>query len=1169
MQLIKYGLILLLITANTAFAKPIPPGAGRTADLPVNVMLLAGSTHYMWWQHIRDLGDAEEADFFAIDTNNNFYIDHYRKFAKYTHGGNFLVDYENTSDTENNNARIWNISADSNNNIYAIASDSPPNRVKVFKYDDSGNLLETYRDSDYNFAGDVHINTYDIYVDNNDNVWVLTKHRVTKLSPTGVKLLQKDIEFIAPQYTYGGEIAVDNNGFVYVANKGQRLNKYDVNLNLIKEITTRQSVGDNNSLEINSNNELYLLTTNLHGRKSLIRKYDSNLNELFSREFNPGEPIGIADPIRSIVIDDNDTIYAISNGAKIAHSLFTLDEDFDLKTTVVTPTYTTFSQIIELVDKIALDSRLNKEAHFGLYGFANTGYKIVDISPSGSSEIHTLLDKPYIPLDVTDSFGDQFNFGMQKVQSYLLGPNSPITDNCQRTIVVVIGAYHDFQTMPRPTQKEVIENLYNNHDIKTYIIDVMRLESPSETNPDEVKRLAIAGGTNPPGGFYGYDYFVRQKKYDYIVDEVYKWIESNIQGNTELRYTFTNPVIITNELGEEHIYHAVFDYQSDGQWQGRLRKFKAEVDGGVGALEWDAGEVLDATPPDSRKIWTKSNSLPNSYNNFSVANVNNLKTLLGYSSNSSATSFIRFVRGYDSYDENQNGSTIDSRWKLGDIYHSQLVLQEAPNGFISPDEGHFEGYYRHTHNYQDFINAHKNRNSTVFVGANDGMLHAFSAQSGEELWGFVPPNIINAIKEMDESGIASNSSESIFAVDGRIALKDIYTGGRWKSVLMVGLGQGGKGYFALDVTDETAPEFMFAFLNDVDAEKVYYWDNSGAKTEYTYASVPAQFDYSKLGLATSKPHIINIKQGSSRKWVAIVGGGENDGVRNTYAQGLLVLDLENDGKVLENISLIDRTNDIINAVPNQLTLISGDTTNVANYKGYMGYITDYEGKTWKLDLTDNGTMFETTILHDVEATKTNGRYGSNKLTPSISKELNLWNYFGTGDKVNIESPSQNKILGLKDDEFPIFNIAEIPNASLKNAAIGCPATSEKGWYWDLGDDAKVTGKVAIVEGLVYVPVYTPDPSSECRTGYASIRIYDMSCGELIDDIDVVRGVPGDIIAHKDKLYMSVSKREEKGELPIKNSDGDEIGEVEENIAVIQAITSNNKKLQIKNWKEVR
>jgi hypothetical protein len=355
----------------------------------------------------------------------------------------------------------------------------------------------------------------------------------------------------------------------------------------------------------------------------------------------------------------------------------------------------------------------------------------------------------------------------------------------------------------------------------------------------------------------------------------------------------------------------------------------------------------------------------------------------------------------------------------------------------------------------------------------------------------------------------------------------------------------------------------------VDDEKVYYWNNSGAKTEYTYASVPAQFDYSKLGLATSKPHIINIKQGSSRKWVAIVGGGENDGVRNTYAQGLLVLDLENDGKVLENISLTDRTNDIINAVPNQLTLISGDTTNVANYKGYMGYITDYEGKTWKLDLTDNGTMFETTILHDVEATKTNGRYGSNKLTPSISKELNLWNYFGTGDKVNIESPSQNKILGLKDDEFPIFNIAEIPNASLKNAAIGCPATSEKGWYWDLGDDAKVTGKVAIVEGLVYVPVYTPDPSSECRTGYASIRIYDMSCGELIDDIDVVRGVPGDIIAHKDKLYMSVSKREEKGELPIKNSDGDEIGEVEENIAVIQAITSNNKKLQIKNWKEVR
>jgi hypothetical protein len=1151
-------------------SKPMPPGGGRTADLPVNVLLLIQTDR---WRPYNKDKYPRPLDI-VMDRNKNFYLHHSFSFIKKDYDDNILVEYPPFHGSYNHHTE--KIASDSHNNIYSL--DAAGYGISVIKYDSLGNELAYYDNANYNFAKNTNTDSEDIWVDKDDNVYVLVKHRLTKISPTGVKLIQKDLSVDPYSFPNWHEVLTDSQGNIYVADHGADLiRKYDKDMNLLLEKRLDlQGLADDKSFDIDSNDNIYILSGFWLGRVDLITKIDTDLNITFQKKINPGDIPNLNDSIYRIAIDKtDDSIYALIRGIKIQYQIVKLDETFsNIVENVRPPTYSEVNSIFELTKKIVSTPKFTQKAHFGLFGYSNIGYKIVDLDVDGATNIYNLLNKPYVDLDLTTSwFGYNVTDGIRKSTEYL---TSLPQNLCQRTILInisdrmTVGGY----TFDWPEHAGGDTTLlYNDYDIKSYVVDLNVIPNntdPNENHRDSAWRLATRGGTAPaPGAFYGYDYRDSNKYYTYIADDLYKYIFDTITGNIELRYTFTNPVIITNELGEEHIYHAVFDYQSDGQWQGRLRKFKAEVDGGVGALEWDAGEVLDATPPDSRKIWTKSNSLPNSYNNFSVANVNNLKTLLGYSSNSSATSFIRFVRGYDSYDENQNGSTIDSRWKLGDIYHSQLVLQEAPNGFISLDEGHFEGYYRHTHNYQDFINAHKNRNSTVFVGANDGMLHAFSAQSGEELWGFVPPNIINTIKEMDESGIASNSSESIFAVDGRIALKDIYTGGRWKSVLMVGLGQGGKGYFALDVTDETAPKFMFAFLNDVDDEKVYYWNNSGAKTEYTYASVPAQFDYSKLGLATSKPHIINIKQGSSRKWVAIVGGGENDGVRNTYAQGLLVLDLENDGKVLENISLTDRTNDIINAVPNQLTLISGDTTNVANYKGYMGYITDYEGKTWKLDLTDNGTMFETTILHDVEATKTNGRYGSNKLTPSISKELNLWNYFGTGDKVNIESPSQNKILGLKDDEFPIFNIAEIPNASLKNAAIGCPATSEKGWYWDLGDDAKVTGKVAIVEGLVYVPVYTPDPSSECRTGYASIRIYDMSCGELIDDIDVVRGVPGDIIAHKDKLYMSVSKREEKGELPIKNSDGDEIGEVEENIAVIQAITSNNKKLQIKNWKEVR
>ena len=106
------------------------------------------------------------------------------------------------------------------------------------------------------------------------------------------------------------------------------------------------------------------------------------------------------------------------------------------------------------------------------------------------------------------------------------------------------------------------------------------------------------------------------------------------------------------------------------------------------------------------------------------------------------------------------------------------------------------------------------RKEVVYVGANDGMLHAFDSSNGEELWAFIPPMMLQSLKSMVSA--KANSSNSIFGVDGSPIVKDIYfddTPMRYRSSFWN--GKGGKGYFALDITKPLSPAFLFGFQHNV------------------------------------------------------------------------------------------------------------------------------------------------------------------------------------------------------------------------------------------------------------------------------------------------------------------------------------------------------------------
>ncbi|MNQ40523.1 Neisseria PilC protein [compost metagenome] len=174
---------------------------------------------------------------------------------------------------------------------------------------------------------------------------------------------------------------------------------------------------------------------------------------------------------------------------------------------------------------------------------------------------------------------------------------------------------------------------------------------------------------------------------------------------------------------------------------------------------------------------------------------------------------------------------------LGDIVNSTLVIANKQdwgfNGRVPvPASGQ---------TYAAFVAAKASKAPTLFVGANDGFLHAFHANTGNELFAYMPNGVLPGIKEL-----ASTDYKHRYYVDGKLHVRDAILDGGWKTVLLGSLGAGGKSVFALDVTDTSGAGFG--------ASKVL-WEIK---------------DDADLGYNFGEPLIGRMKDGS---WAAIFGNG--------------------------------------------------------------------------------------------------------------------------------------------------------------------------------------------------------------------------------------------------------------------------------------------------------
>ena len=181
--------------------------------------------------------------------------------------------------------------------------------------------------------------------------------------------------------------------------------------------------------------------------------------------------------------------------------------------------------------------------------------------------------------------------------------------------------------------------------------------------------------------------------------------------------------------------------------------------------------------PNSRNIYTyiPSGAGSGSMVAFTTANVAALTPYMGSGTNTST--LISLVRSQP----------------IGAIIGSTPALMDPPSLDPPPDDDY--GYSAAT---GSFAGDHKDRRSLIFFGANDGMIHAVDARTGYEVWAFIPFNLLPKLRALSDGQPVEQFD---YFVDSSPKLAEVKLNGEWRSLMLIGQGQGGTFYQAFDVTE--------------------------------------------------------------------------------------------------------------------------------------------------------------------------------------------------------------------------------------------------------------------------------------------------------------------------------------------------------------------------------
>ena len=304
--------------------------------------------------------------------------------------------------------------------------------------------------------------------------------------------------------------------------------------------------------------------------------------------------------------------------------------------------------------------------------------------------------------------------------------------------------------------------------------------------------------------------------------------------------------------GNETIFRT--DYEREF-WSGNLHAYPIDASGNINeaAERWDggaAGQLALQNFDTGRLIATMKDdgsTIPFRYSSLSATQQAYFPTTTINTTSFTGSQIVDFLRG-DRSNEGGSGMRIRDAGAIG------------AGGPVYGDMVHSRPFYVSDPTY-----------STVFVGANDGMLHAIDATTGSERWAYVPSMLLTKMSKLaDNYGNTLNPHD--YFVDGSVNVRTITSSGA-KRVLVGGLGAGGQGLYALDITGSAG----LNATSESDVAGKVLWEIT--PTTVNYASPTTSNAYINLGYTYTSPVIAKVGGVDA----VIVGNGYNDGSGNYSA----------------------------------------------------------------------------------------------------------------------------------------------------------------------------------------------------------------------------------------------------------------------------------------------
>lgn len=393
---------------------------------------------------------------------------------------------------------------------------------------------------------------------------------------------------------------------------------------------------------------------------------------------------------------------------------------------------------------------------------------------------------------------------------------SPIQSPCQKNYVILIVDGLDYYYRANPQRlvdavSHLMNVTYNGRVVpmKVYVVGF----TFDVASPDHVlNRMARAGGT-------GMAYSARDPK---ELIEVLRRIALEIHRDA----ASTAPVVIPSrrrEDGGSCLYVHSFYPRSFGQWRGNLYCYSLDQLSSPSASPlWNAASQLEEVSPTSRQVYLWSwfsnwrwNSLvrlsEQDYLQISAMNAPVPPSSYSQPPSDKASEdrrIIRFLLGFDEFGEDGR----PTRHKLADAEGGNALEVGPPLGALADPS------------YRTFKEQNASRKPVVYHQTNDGMLHAFDAQTGRELWAFVPPMAVTFMGSLHT--LDAPYSRPIRLLDGPVNAEDAQVGGEWRTVLV---GVSGKAPLVQDpwireVVGHRSGFYALALSSSQDQPPTFLWN---------------------------------------------------------------------------------------------------------------------------------------------------------------------------------------------------------------------------------------------------------------------------------------------------------------------------------------------------------